>query len=130
MKRPSIDKDIKKLAKMLEAGMTHAEVRAKTGWNQTRVVRLVRQGRECGAIPPRVPPTERAKKFTKMSRELSKLNIKRGCIQDVLDVLPPDVHAWLLADVPKGASLAIVFASIIVDAYHEESGRVEWKAET
>ena len=112
------NKDVEQVAEMMTQGLSYLEMQEKTGWNQSRISRLIRHGRGAGLIPPRKPSTSRAK----IHATLKTLNVKRGSIQEIMEALPPEVRTWLLGNVPEGATIADFAASVIVDAYHEEVG--------
>lgn len=114
----SKEERLDRLVELYNQGMIQKEIGKELGISLAAVSRLLVRARDVGRLPPKEP----TKPQSVVNGELKKYSANRGTISQMLLRMPPQARAWAMKNTPEGATISDFAASILLDAYYDETG--------
>ena len=116
------------VTRLYQAGVPPAEVAAQLGISLNSVYSTASHARDKGCLPAACTRMRRSKHTAGMKllqyRCRKAEDVKSvGSMAEVANGLTPATLKWLVDITPAGQSVALTVRSIVIDAYHEETGR-------
>ena len=114
----SKEERLDRLVELYNQGVIQTEISKELGVSIATVSKLLVRARDIGRLPPKEPTKPQAV----VNGELKKYHTNRGTISQMLLLMPAPARAWVMKNTPEGATISDFAASIILDAYYDETG--------